>query len=214
MIHASRFNEPRQANLSAVIGAIRDGVNLRGAACAGPLAWLWDADLDGVKESTAQKQARHEQARAICRSCPVKAICRAQVDTDPRLAIGSSVWGGDVISWPGIKVEPGASVTATPQELTACRGCGAPVASTGHGSTGHGSRYCSTKCRPSSQAKARRRKEQRRAGGTPPALTHCKQCRGPLSELQQQRRRELCSDDCIRAADRERKRVAAARRAA
>lgn len=48
------------------------------AACAGHPEPLWDAPLDGEHE--IQTTARHARALAVCRSCPIRSECAAQID--------------------------------------------------------------------------------------------------------------------------------------
>ena len=69
--------------------------DLHGGLCAGyPYPSLWDAELDGVRESAAHRARRHRQAQTICRGCPVMAACLAARTGNPQL--GGGVWGGEV----------------------------------------------------------------------------------------------------------------------
>lgn len=57
---------------------------------------LWDHDLDRAGpdvESVAERRARHRQAAAVCRRCPVLDTCRTAVAeaTDP-----TGVWAGQL----------------------------------------------------------------------------------------------------------------------
>ena len=71
--------------------------DLEGGSCAGhPYPSPWDAELDGVRESAAQRARRHRQAQIICRRCPIMAACLASRLGDPQL--GGGVWGGEVFS--------------------------------------------------------------------------------------------------------------------
>jgi hypothetical protein len=69
--------------------------NLHGGLCAGhPYPSRWDAELDGVGESAAQRARRHGVAQTICRRCPIMATCLASRTGNPQL--GAGVWGGEV----------------------------------------------------------------------------------------------------------------------
>src|SRR4051794_13717851 len=69
--------------------------DLQGGLCAGhPFPSLWDAELDGLRESAAQRARRHREAQAICRRCPIMAACLASRAADSQL--GGGVWGGEV----------------------------------------------------------------------------------------------------------------------
>lgn len=101
MIGTSRFGQSRQADLSAVTAAIREsGTNLPGAACAGPLAWLWDDQLDAESkggETRTSRAVRHAKAQAVCRlQCPASAQCLADRIHGDDLRGG--VHGGEVFA--------------------------------------------------------------------------------------------------------------------
>ncbi len=69
--------------------------DLQGGLCAGhPYPSPWDADLDGLLESAAQRARRHREAQNICRRCPIMAACLASRTGNPQL--GAGVWGGEV----------------------------------------------------------------------------------------------------------------------
>lgn len=69
--------------------------DLRGGLCAGHgYPSPWDAELDGVRESAAQRAERHCEAQTICRRCPIIAPCLASRAGNPLL--GGGVWGGEV----------------------------------------------------------------------------------------------------------------------
>jgi Transcription factor WhiB len=69
--------------------------DLPGGLCAGhPYPSPWDAELDGVRESAAQRTQRHREAQTICRRCPIMAACLASRAENPQL--GGGVWGGEV----------------------------------------------------------------------------------------------------------------------
>ena len=69
--------------------------DLHGGLCAAhPYPSPWDAELDGVHESAAQRARRHRQAQTICRRCPIMAACLASRTANPQL--GGGVWGGEV----------------------------------------------------------------------------------------------------------------------
>jgi hypothetical protein len=69
--------------------------DLHGGLCAGhPYPSPWDAELDGVRESTAQRAQRHREAQTICRRCPIIGACLASRAGNPLL--GGGVWGGEV----------------------------------------------------------------------------------------------------------------------
>src|SRR5438067_1619696 len=69
--------------------------DLHGGLCAGhPYPSPWDAELDGVGESAAQRARRHREAQTICRRCPIMAACLASRMGNPQL--GGGVWGGEV----------------------------------------------------------------------------------------------------------------------
>ncbi|WP_168168148.1 WhiB family transcriptional regulator [Corynebacterium sp. MSK032] len=70
---------------------IRDA-SLAGAACAG-YSPLFDSDVNG--ESKEQREARHHQARSICRQCPVLTECTTTAGTlpkDHRQGIWAGMW--------------------------------------------------------------------------------------------------------------------------
>jgi transcription factor WhiB len=69
--------------------------DLHGGLCADhPFPSLWDAELDGERESAAQHAQRHREAQTICRRCPIMATCLASRTGNPQL--GGGVWGGEV----------------------------------------------------------------------------------------------------------------------
>lgn len=69
--------------------------HLHGGLCvAHPYPSLWDAELDGVRESAAQRARRHRAAQTICRRCLIMAACLSSRAGNPRL--GGGVWGGEV----------------------------------------------------------------------------------------------------------------------
>ncbi|MHA6629400.1 WhiB family transcriptional regulator [Pseudonocardia sichuanensis] len=76
----------------ALLAAFLAGPSLPAAACAGR-APLFDLEVDG--ESDEQRSARHEQARAICRTCAARTECAAVV-TD-HLAPIAGVWSGRIV---------------------------------------------------------------------------------------------------------------------
>ncbi|WP_368410413.1 WhiB family transcriptional regulator [Corynebacterium sp.] len=64
---------PKTRSLPKNLYPIRDA-SLTGASCAGHSP-LFDADIQG--ETKQQREARHHQARTICRHCPVLTQCTA-----------------------------------------------------------------------------------------------------------------------------------------
>lgn len=70
--YLGRMPKQRDALLAAAI--LRATPDLRGAACAGPQAYLWDAGLD-AEESREAALARWQAAEAQCLTCPVLASC-------------------------------------------------------------------------------------------------------------------------------------------
>jgi hypothetical protein len=69
--------------------------DLQGGLCAGhPYPSPWDAEVDGLLESAAQRARRHGEAQSICRRCPIMAACLASRTRNPGL--GAGVWGGEV----------------------------------------------------------------------------------------------------------------------
>ena len=111
--------------------------DLHGGLCSGhPYPSLWDAELDGVRESAAQRARRHRQAQTICRRCPIMASRLASRTGNPQL--GGGVWGGEVFqdkdSTAG-EPAPSKPVTTDPVETTrkqpaptgSCRHCHAPL---------------------------------------------------------------------------------------
>ncbi|WP_168163724.1 WhiB family transcriptional regulator [Corynebacterium sp. HMSC077G01] len=71
---------PKIKNLPKSLIPIRD-TSLKGAACAGHSP-LFDADIRG--ESKEQREARHHQARNLCRRCEVFTQCTATAGKLPR----------------------------------------------------------------------------------------------------------------------------------
>ncbi|MGJ5668594.1 hypothetical protein QLG13_12110 [Rhodococcus aetherivorans] len=67
---------PRQRDALVAVAILRHTPDLRGAACAGPQAYLWDAGLDDAGESREAALARWQAAEARCDTCPVLASCR------------------------------------------------------------------------------------------------------------------------------------------
>ena len=76
-------------NIPAELSALVDP-NLFGAACAGK-APLFDGR--GKGESWAAAEDRHDQARVICRTCPVQRSC-AQALLDLPLGQRHGIWAG------------------------------------------------------------------------------------------------------------------------
>ncbi|KDE12425.1 hypothetical protein [Rhodococcus aetherivorans] len=72
--YPGRMPKQRDALLAAAI--LRATPDLRGAACAGPQAYLWDAGLDGAGETRESALDRWQAAEARCLTCPVLASCR------------------------------------------------------------------------------------------------------------------------------------------
>jgi hypothetical protein len=69
--------------------------DLTGGLCAGHrYPSPWDEELDGVRESAAQRARRHREAQTICRRCPIMADCLASRTGNPQL--GGGVWGGEI----------------------------------------------------------------------------------------------------------------------
>jgi Transcription factor WhiB len=69
--------------------------DLQGGLCAGhPYPSPWDAELDGLLESAAQRARRHREAQSICRRCPIMAACLAS--RIGNLQLGAGVWGGEI----------------------------------------------------------------------------------------------------------------------
>ena len=84
-----RGPRPRVPAIFAEMGERR----LAGAACVGRHE-LFDAELDDVHETPAERRARHTAAAAICTSCPVLAACRLVADEAGHHAHG--VWAATV----------------------------------------------------------------------------------------------------------------------
>ncbi|MDI9917859.1 WhiB family transcriptional regulator [Rhodococcus sp. IEGM 1379] len=73
----------------ALLAALVD-IRLTGAACAGH-APLFDDILDEGNEPPEEREARHHQARSICRRCPVAAHCETAANEDDTT---SGIWAG------------------------------------------------------------------------------------------------------------------------
>jgi hypothetical protein len=111
--------------------------DLHGGLCAGhPYPSLWDAELDGVCESTARRTRRHCVAQTICRRCPIMAACLASRTANPQL--GGGVWGGEVFqekeSTAGrpapskpVATDPVGTTRKQPAPTGSCRHCHAPL---------------------------------------------------------------------------------------
>ncbi|WP_420714478.1 WhiB family transcriptional regulator [Rhodococcus sp. RDE2] len=91
-VRAQRTPRSRRPPIPAVFAQIVDG-RLTGAACVGRHA-LFDAELDNVRETPAERRARFTAAAAICRTCPVLEPCRVVADEAGRQAHG--VWAATV----------------------------------------------------------------------------------------------------------------------
>jgi len=76
----------------ALLAALGPADGLAGAACTG-FAPLHDFDVDG--ETSEDRTARHDRARAVCAGCRVLAICRASLDTLPPRMTG--IWAGRLL---------------------------------------------------------------------------------------------------------------------
>jgi Transcription factor WhiB len=94
--------------------------DLHGGLCAGhPYPSLWDVELDGVRESAAQRAQRHREAQTICRRCPIMAACLSSRTGNPQL--GGGVWGGEVFQEKestGGEPAPSKPVATDPVETT------------------------------------------------------------------------------------------------
>ncbi|MHA6628148.1 WhiB family transcriptional regulator [Pseudonocardia sichuanensis] len=91
--HAPTADRDRARPLPhALLAAFLAGPSLPAAACAGR-APLFDLEVDG--ESDEQRTARHEQARAICRTCAARAQCAAVISD--HLAPIAGVWSGRIV---------------------------------------------------------------------------------------------------------------------
>lgn len=104
------------------------GPDLRGAACAGPHAHLWDDALDGYqrrRENDTNRAERHQSAIDTCRECPVLEQCLQARFDDPTL--GAGVYGGRLFG---------------PDNRRACR-CGNPIDAGANPTRKH----CSDPCR-------------------------------------------------------------------
>ncbi|UYP19769.1 WhiB family transcriptional regulator [Rhodococcus sp. Z13] len=91
-VTAQRGPRGPRPRVPAVFAEMIDG-RLAGAACVGRHE-LFDAELDGVHETPAERTARHAAAVAICTSCPVLTACRVVADEAGRHAHG--VWAATV----------------------------------------------------------------------------------------------------------------------
>ncbi len=80
----------------ALLAALGPAEGMAGAACVG-LAPLHDLDVDG--ESSADREARHDRARAVCAGCRVLEVCRGSLSTLPAATVG--VWAGVLLTGKG-----------------------------------------------------------------------------------------------------------------
>jgi hypothetical protein len=152
------------------------GPELPGAACKGR-GGLWDDIVDG--ETVGQRTERHEQAKAICADCAVRAACLRARFENPRL-LGAGIWGGR-------------RFTSRKRECRPCQRCGGPTPS-------DTSNYCDT-CRAGVVAE---RVEGLR-GKTRVALPGLNRCQGCDRELKGDTRRRSCSTTCRKRASERRR---------
>ncbi len=80
----------------ALLAALGPVEGMAGAACRG-LAPLHDFEVDG--ESSEDREARHDRARAVCARCRVLEVCRASLDSLPPQTVG--VWAGVLLTGKG-----------------------------------------------------------------------------------------------------------------
>jgi hypothetical protein len=83
---------PRRPQRPPDAGLVFLGPNLPLAACKGAPVSLWDATLAG--EMSYDRETRHEQAKAICRTCPEMAACLRARLTTPEL--GEGIYGAQL----------------------------------------------------------------------------------------------------------------------
>ncbi|WKX00955.1 hypothetical protein Q3O43_11970 [Rhodococcus aetherivorans] len=103
---------PKQRDALLAVAILRATPDLRGAACAGPQAYLWDAGLDGAGESRETALDRWRAAEARCLTCPVLSSCRGVAATGGL----AGVVAGRLHNVPG--VQDG----AVPSQLVPARG--------------------------------------------------------------------------------------------
>ncbi len=84
------------APVLSLLAALAPAEGMTGAACTG-LAPLLDTDVDG--ETSVDRAARHDRARAVCAGCRVLEVCRASLDTLPPETVG--IWAGLVLTGRG-----------------------------------------------------------------------------------------------------------------
>lgn len=142
-----------------------DVVELPGAACCGVTEPLWDDMVHG--ETAAQRHQRHQQAQAICQSCPARTDCltgalRLRDRAVEPMHRPTGIWGGERFT----------AGRCTPPRT--CPVCNAAV-------IGNASKkYCCHRCANVASSRANRRKlpEQNHPGLDPVAVNEA--CAGRL----------------------------------
>lgn len=198
-------------------GVLAAGPQLRGAACAGIDAHLFDDRLDqSPPETITDRDQRHQRAIDTCHGCPVRAPCLQMRVEDPSL--GAGVFGGQVFATKSTtrKCPCGKSLPedASPQRRWCNTKCwkAAQKAPTVERRCDHcdnpfstnqtKQRFCNRTCRD-------RYRGNRATRPHLPGLTNCQLCDEPIPPTQTAAGRRNCSTNCRKRAAERRQQMAA-----